>query len=92
MISEDDERMLSTLQLMPPFLKVQLESEEFPVADVVSLREKKVHGWSLAGIPCCCDNTAPTPVVEEFTSTTKGVLGSGWMRSSALVNTSMSCW
>lgn len=41
---------------------------------------------SLAGVPCCCESTAPTPVVEASTSITKGLLRSGWMRSGAEVN------
>ncbi len=37
------------------------------------------------GVPCCCESTAPTPVVEASTSTTKGSSGLGWIRSGALV-------
>lgn len=42
---------------------------------------------SLAGVPCHGDNTAPTPVVEESTSTVKGLSG-----SEELVMVSRSCW
>ncbi len=55
MTSENDERMLCTFQPMPPFLQGQLNSKEFPVADVVILlrrpefaREESawMFGWS----------------------------------------------
>ncbi len=54
MISEDDERMLCTLQPRSPFLKGQLDSEEFPVADVIiSLRRaefaEKEGAWMKFG-------------------------------------------
>lgn len=53
---------------------------------------EKAHGWSTGGSPCCCDNTASTPVAEASTSTMKGDAGSGYTRVGAEQKASWSCW
>lgn len=43
---------------------------------MVSFLEKKAHGYSLPGVPCLCESTAPIPQSEASTSIMNGRLGS----------------
>ena len=47
-------------------------------------------GYSLRGLPLCCDKTEPIPVSEASNSTTKDLEGSGCFSREAEVNASLS--